>query len=1688
MVQIIRKGVLGVGKKSGVQERFFVLNEDSLDYFATEQDFLDKADPRGHLSIDEIDKIQVDSEGSDPGFTVVIKGGKTISLKSKDEKNWREALQKLMTGTAGADAEKALHSGFLDVERKGKLLKCFFALTPKSFDRYENVSEYESGKPPKGSMTIEDIERFETKDNGFTLVNQGDKRPVDFIASNETENRAWVKVFEQLVAQRLGDAFVAVAAGSGSETAAPTDGGTTPTTPRDEGRPICEGTLLIVKRGKEEPRYFVLYEDRFEYYSTKQDYQTGGQQPRGQADLEAISEFEVSTEGIMELMLGEKKLELKCESSKDLTRWTDAWKQTLDFESASEGEEEDDKAAKTVETPSNTKPPSKDTDKTSAKDELRSTEPPVVSAPPASVKQSAPPESVKQSAPTESVKPSAQSAAPQNVKPATQSGTPAGPPNTDKPQTRHKLIASGRFTMKSVVGSKTIDVSARPILLVLREDGLSYFTKDLSSVDGVPDGTITTDDIEDLEVEDNGFAIHTQNGRNYYLSDPVGHTMDEWLEHFSHIFEAGEDEDELPRGRARTEGVLNAKMPADDHDDEDDDDDDDDDNEQDSKKKPEPVSPVREIRTAKEDLKPIIKSTQINPEPQELSRIVEESPKTVAKNSKPHYTRDFRAEEDEDIDLQNIDVHKCADVLLKVIDKLNDALFAGVKIYGKPVTDARSFFVAMDKDSSGRIDGDELISGLRRLGAPVTNSALELFFTATDEDKSGGIHEKELVKILSITTEKAAIKRMEKVREQQMSRRVRRVMSIHAPLERTHKSAPGHLEQTSEHAKDSAIKQILNTVFKFMKSKRSLFGKKVTNAKSLFAAFDRNSNGFLEREEIANGLKRLGCVYSTEQFARLMNALESVNENGDIDVHAFAEVLGVKVDDEDIEDDSPFRKARGSPAKPGASPRQGGAEAARVLSPRQGGAEAALVSDFDFASIDKDGDGIISREEWDNFQKELASRVAAAGTFRPMPGEMAEPTPYETLKAAPTSPKRFSFGSFPLMTLHEGPVEFGWDKSVEKMHGVLYRNKIELYRAQEDMKTGVPVAVFAFENLEKVKAYQGVFELWASAGELRTARLRVRQGYEGWRSAWEEALSSIFSHSDGVWTNRTVPNTRSRPSMIGHGGDSKPIHKGPLKLVRRGHTEVRYFLVYRDRFEHFTDAASAQRGLNSGGRVWAVDVRSVRVIDNAFIFGLENESLDIRVPVGEDMEGWVQAFQTMFHQQDARAEGGAGIDSLATKHLGNFYKESASTKQAIFADLANEMEDERVQAWLRSMVERPIFYGLLGFQYQGKLVSRMSILFKDRLDSWGSPIKASLGAKVESSVPLVNVRGVETISGGFILNLGGRKVGIHVGDNNSLHQWSNVIISALVPPSPGTKRSVSPSLASTATTAGPSGSTTPRTPRGRSPAPKEVRPQGWVPRVAMLNTKSLAEKPDRRGPRTTVVLCHEGSSLKEGKFGTWSVNTNKDGLVAGKMIHGSATALLATSSRPGFKDYVNSEVAEKVGQRSSSTPATMRNPSSEFADKVTGHERACSPRSRTDIKFTTYKITADEACFGGASARPSRSSTPRGDRTSKSDHSQTPKVGSEDRVAARRRNSDRPLPGKIGEAGRQPLASMARSSSQPLVGKVTDAGRETTGWASLGKVASLADRVKSMATHAAEKGATRKAGDSSVRSASRTKA
>eukprot|EP00913_Durusdinium_trenchii_P024073 g22609.t1 len=205
-----------------------------------------------------------------------------------------------------------------------------------------------------------------------------------------------------------------------------------------------------------------------------------------------------------------------------------------------------------------------------------------------------------------------------------------------------------------------------------------------------------------------------------------------------------------------------------------------------------------------------------------------------------------------------------------------------------------------------------------------------------------------------------------------------------------------------------------------------------------------------------------------------------------------------------------------------------------------------------------------------------------------------------------------------------------------------------------------------------------------------------------------------------------------------------------------------------------------------------------------------------------------------------------------------------------------------------------------------------------------------------------SIRGVETVSGGLILNLGGKKIGIHVGGNESLHQWSRALLSVLVPNK--VDHNLSREMPS------------PQEQRARSETPRATPRKGrdWIPEVARKSTQSLQHGSGARGAQR-----HE-QDLKR-----FAINTHKAAPEVLELLHGRLGGkFLPHSHQPGVR-HVHSDVAEKP-HRSGSAISTRSTSREEGAHKVTGHERQIPSRGRVDHSFAFWKINTEEDTTPGA--------------------------------------------------------------------------------------------------------------------------
>lgn len=88
---------------------------------------------------------------------------------------------------------------------------------------------------------------------------------------------------------------------------------------------------------------------------------------------------------------------------------------------------------------------------------------------------------------------------------------------------------------------------------------------------------------------------------------------------------------------------------------------------------------------------------------------------------------------------------------------INAALRSNTQlIFGLRVTDGRSFFKAMDRDSSGTLDPPEVARGFKRLGVEVSETLLDEIVVAVDVNKNGMIEMSELLHALKLPQDIAA--------------------------------------------------------------------------------------------------------------------------------------------------------------------------------------------------------------------------------------------------------------------------------------------------------------------------------------------------------------------------------------------------------------------------------------------------------------------------------------------------------------------------------------------------------------------------------------------------------------------------------------------------------------------------------------------------------------------------------------------------------------------------------------------------------------------------------------------------------------------------------------------------------------------------------------------------------------------
>lgn len=103
-----------------------------------------------------------------------------------------------------------------------------------------------------------------------------------------------------------------------------------------QGRqPLCRSDLWVFLKGREDNRYFVLFEDTFEYWSLQADYERGGQ-PRGRMRNSSVVNLEATRAPgfIIFLESADHRLEVRCNTEQEQRLWLEQWNRVLAPKSA----------------------------------------------------------------------------------------------------------------------------------------------------------------------------------------------------------------------------------------------------------------------------------------------------------------------------------------------------------------------------------------------------------------------------------------------------------------------------------------------------------------------------------------------------------------------------------------------------------------------------------------------------------------------------------------------------------------------------------------------------------------------------------------------------------------------------------------------------------------------------------------------------------------------------------------------------------------------------------------------------------------------------------------------------------------------------------------------------------------------------------------------------------------------------------------------------------------------------------------------------------------------------------------------------------------------------------------------------------------------------------------------------------
>ncbi|CAK0852210.1 unnamed protein product, partial [Prorocentrum cordatum] len=188
-----------------------------------------------------------------------------------------------------------------------KALERHIVLFRKHIEYYNNAGEFERGDPPRGFYRLASIDSVDGEDQRFKLHFQNPRRCVELLASSARDAEAWLRLLRLLLHPKC---RVSLFRGQSAVLLQP----------QLEERPVLEGTVQVVTKGRAEPHRLVCFLDRLEFFHTGRDA-TEAPAPRETTIWpEQVLEVVVLQDGFR-FDLDSGTLTLRLDGHADLCRW-----------------------------------------------------------------------------------------------------------------------------------------------------------------------------------------------------------------------------------------------------------------------------------------------------------------------------------------------------------------------------------------------------------------------------------------------------------------------------------------------------------------------------------------------------------------------------------------------------------------------------------------------------------------------------------------------------------------------------------------------------------------------------------------------------------------------------------------------------------------------------------------------------------------------------------------------------------------------------------------------------------------------------------------------------------------------------------------------------------------------------------------------------------------------------------------------------------------------------------------------------------------------------------------------------------------------------------------------------------------------------------------------------------------------